>query len=325
MIRRREFITLLGGATATWPLAARAQQPAMPVIGFVSSRTPAQAEYLIAAVRRGLRESGYIEGRNVAIEFRFAEGHNDRLPGLAADLVRRQVAVIIAGGTSGPTKQATTTIPIVFTTGVDPVEAGLVTSINRPGGNITGVTFFSGALGGKQFEFLRELAPYSAKIGILVNPKAPTAGLQANDLRVAVQSRGLQFQILTASTAPEIETAFAALARQPNAALVVGVDPYFDSRPDLLAALAARHRLPTVYNLREFVQAGGLMSYGASITDTYRRAGVYAARILKGDKPGDLPVQFPTRFELVINLKTATALGLTIPPTLQVAADEVIE
>jgi putative ABC transport system substrate-binding protein len=297
----------------------------MPVIGFLSSRTATEAEYIVSAFRHGLKQSGYSEGQNVAIQFRFAESQNDRLPALAADLVRQNVAVIVAGGTSGPAKQATATIPIVFTTGVDPVEVGLVTSVNRPGGNITGVTFYSGALGGKQLELLREIAAKSAEIGLLVNPKAPSAGVQTNDALAATRSVGLQFRVLTASTEADLEIAFAALAKQPNAALLVSVDPFFDSRPDILVALAARYRIPAVYNLREFVRAGGLMSYGASITDAYRQAGIYAGRILAGDRVGELPVQFPTKFELVINLKTAKALGLTVPPTLLARADEVIE
>ena len=235
------------------------------------------------------------------------------------------MAVIVAGGSSGPAKQATTTIPIVFTTGVDPLEVGLVASINRPGGNITGVTFYSGALNGKRLELLREIAPRSAEIGLLINPKAPAAQPQVNETLAATRAVGLQLQVLNASTEPEIEAAFAALARLSNAALLVGVDPFFDSRPDQLVALAARHRMPVVYSLREFVQADGLMSYGASITDTYRQAGVYAGRILKGDKPGELPIQFPTKYELVINLRTAKSLGLTVPNTLLARADEVIE
>jgi putative ABC transport system substrate-binding protein len=297
----------------------------MPVIGFLSSRTPAQAQYIIAAFRRGLSESDFTEGQNVAIEYRFAEGQNDRLPAMAADLVRQKVAVIVAGGTSGPAKQSTTTIPIVFTTGVDPVEVGLVASINRPGGNITGVTFYSGALSGKQVELLREISPRSAEIVLLLNPKAPAARPQANDTLAAIRAVGLKLQILNASTEPEIETAFATLAGIPNSALLVSVDPFFDSRVDQLAAFAARYRVPAVYSLREYVQAGGLLSYGASITDAYRQAGAYAGRILKGVKPGELPIQFPTKFELVINLKTAKALGLTVPPTLLARADEVIE
>ena len=323
-MKRRQFITLLGGTIAS-PLVARAQQSAMPLIGFLSSRTPAQAEYVIAAFRKGLENAGYVEGRNVGIEFRFAEGQNDRLPELAADLVRRQVAVIVAGGTSGPAKQATTTIPIVFTTGSDPLVVGLVTSISRPNGNLTGATFYSAALIGKQLELLREIAPQSAEIGLLVNPKAPSAESQENDALAATRAVGLQLHVLRASTEPELESAFANLGRFSNAGLLVGVDPYFDSRPHQLVALAGKYKVPTIYNLREFVVAGGLISYGASITDAYRQAGLYAGRIVKGERPGDLPVQFPTKFDLVINLKTAKALGLDIAPTLLTRADEVIE
>ena len=323
-MKRRQFISLLGGTIAS-PLVARAQQSAMPLIGFLSSRTPAQAEYVIAAFRKGLENAGYVEGRNVGIEFRFAEGQNDRLPELAADLVRRQVAVIVAGGTSGPAKQATTTIPIVFTTGSDPLVAGLVTSISRPNGNLTGATFYSAALIGKQLELLREIAPQSAEIGLLVNPKAPSAESQENDALAATRAVGLQLHVLRASTEPELESAFANLGRFSNAGLLVGVDPYFDSRPHQLVALAGKYKVPTIYNLREFVVAGGLISYGASITDAYRQAGLYAGRIVKGEKPGDLPVQFPTKFDLVINLKTAKAIGLDIAPTLLTRADEVIE
>jgi putative ABC transport system substrate-binding protein len=323
-MKRRQFITLLGGTIAS-PLVARAQQSAMPLIGFLSSRTPAQAEYVIAAFRKGLENAGYVEGRNVGIEFRFAEGQNDRLPELAADLVRRQVAVIVAGGTSGPAKQATTTIPIVFTTGSDPLVVGLVTSISRPNGNLTGATFYSAALIGKQLELLREIAPQSGEIGLLVNPKAPSAESQENDALAATRAVGLQLHVLRASTEPELESAFANLGRFSNAGLLVGVDPYFDSRPHQLVALAGKYKVPTIYNLREFVVAGGLISYGASITDAYRQAGLYAGRIVKGEKPGDLPVQFPTKFDLVINLKTAKALGLDIAPTLLTRADKVIE
>jgi putative ABC transport system substrate-binding protein len=244
---------------------------------------------------------------------------------LAADLVRRQVAVIVAGGTSGPAKQATTTIPIVFTTGSDPLVVGLVTSISRPNGNLTGATFYSAALIGKQLELLREIAPQSAEIGLLVNPKAPSAESQENDALAATRAVGLQLHVLRASTEPELESAFANLGRFSNAGLLVGVDPYFDSRPHQLVALAGKYKVPTIYNLREFVVAGGLISYGASITDAYRQAGLYAGRIVKGERPGDLPVQFPTKFDLVINLKTAKALGLDIAPTLLTRADEVIE
>jgi putative tryptophan/tyrosine transport system substrate-binding protein len=323
-MNRREFIATLVGAVAAWPLVARAQST-MPVIGFLSSRTPSQAEYVIAAFRKGLKEAGYIEGRNVGIEFRFADGQNDRLPELAAELVRRQVTVIVAGGTSGPAKQATTTIPIVFTSGSDPVVIGLVTSISRPSGNITGATFYSGALIGKQLELLREIVPQSAEIGLLVNPKAPAAESEVKDALTATRAVGLQLHVFKASTESELETSFTNIGRLSSVALLVGVDPYFDSRADQLVALAARYRVPTVYNLREFVVAGGLISYGASITDAYRQAGLYAGRIIKGEKPSELPVQFPTKFDLVINLKTAKALGLDIPPTLLTRADEVLE
>jgi putative tryptophan/tyrosine transport system substrate-binding protein len=323
-MKRREFITLVGGAAA-WPIAARAQQPAMPAIGFLSSRTPAQAEYVIAAFRKGLEEAGYVEGRNVGIEFRFANGQNDRLPELAADLVRRQVVVIVAGGTSGPAKQATTTIPIVFTTGSDPVVVGLVTSINRPNGNLTGASFYSAALIGKQLELLHEIAAQSAEIGLLINPKAPSAESEVKDALNATRALGLQLHIFRASTEPELEAAFAGIAQLSNIALLIGVDPFFDSRPDQVVALAAKHKVPTVYNLREFVVAGGLISYGASITDAYRQAGLYAGRIVKGEKPSELPVQFPNKYDLVINLRTAKVLGLTVPPALLARADEVIE
>jgi putative tryptophan/tyrosine transport system substrate-binding protein len=323
-MKRRQFITVLGGAIA-WPLVTRAQQSAMPVIGFLSSRTPAQAEYVIAAFRKGLEKAGYVEGRNVGIEFRFADGQNDRLPELAADLVCRQVAVIVAGGTSGPAKQATTTIPIVFTTGSDPVVLGLVTSISRPDANLTGATFYSAALIGKQLELLREIAPQSQEIGLLINPKAPSAESEVKDALTATRAVGLQLHVFKASTESELEAAFANLGRFSKVGLLVGVDPYFDSRPDQIVALAARYGVPTVYNLREFVVAGGLISYGASTTDAYRQAGLYAGRIVKGEKPSELPVQFPTTFDMVINLKTAKALGLDITPTLLARADEVIE
>jgi putative ABC transport system substrate-binding protein len=325
-MKRREFITLLGGAVSTWPLAASGQQAArLPTIGFLSGRSPGEAEYIVGSFRQGLKETGYVEGQNVRIEFRYAEGQYERLPAFAAELVGLRVAVIIAGGTAVPAQLATTTIPIVFTSAIDPVAAGYVSSINRPGGNLTGATFYSGALASKQLELLREIVPRSAEIGFLVNPKGSSAAVQTTDALAAAAAVSLKLRVLNASTEADLETSFAALAGVPNAAMMVGVDPFFDSRSEQLASLAARHRLPTIYNLKEFVKAGGLVSYGASITESYRQAGVYAGRILKGEKISELPVLFPTKFELVINLKTAKALGLDVPPTLLATADEVIE
>jgi putative tryptophan/tyrosine transport system substrate-binding protein len=324
-MKRREFLLALGGAAASVPLAARAQQKTMPVIGFLNSRSPAAAGYIVGSFRQGLKEAGYVEGQNVRIEFRYAEGQYERLPALAAELIRLQVAVIVAGGTADPAKHATAAIPIIFTSGLDPVAADLVSSVNRPDGNITGITFYSGALVAKQIELLREIAPKSAEIGFLANSKGASAKLQTTDALAAASAVGLKLRILSASTEADFEKSFAALAGLSGAAMVVGVDPFFDSRPDQLAVLAARYRVPTVYNLRGFVEAGGLMSYGASITDSYRQAGVYAGRILKGDKISELPVLYPTKFELIINLKTAKTLGLSVPPTLLATADEVIE
>jgi putative tryptophan/tyrosine transport system substrate-binding protein len=324
-MKRREFIALLAGAAASWPQPSRAQPKPMPVIGFLSGRSPAEAEYIVDSFRQGLKEAGFLEGQNVRIEFRYAEGQYERLPGFAAELARLQVAVIIAGGTAGPAMLATKAIPIVFTSGLDPLAAGYVSSINRPDGNVTGVTFYSGALASKQLELLREIAPQSAEFGFLANPKGSSAAVQVKDALAAAAAINLKLRVLNASTEADFETTFATLAGLPNAALVVGVDPFFDSRPDQLAALAARYRIPAVYNLRGFIEAGGLMSYGASITDSYRQAGVYAGRILRGDKVSELPVQFPTKYDLVINLKTAKALGLEVPPTLLARADEVME
>jgi len=324
-VKRREFITLFGGVAASVPFAARAQQKSMPVIGFLNSRSPAAAGYILNSFRQGLKEAGYVEGQNVRIEFRYAEGQYERLPALATELVRMRVAVIVAGGTADPAKQATTAIPIIFTSGLDPVAADLVSSVNRPDGNITGVTFYSGALMAKQLELLREIAPKSVEIGFLANSKGASAKVQTTDALTAASAVGLKLRVRNASTEADFETSFATLAGLSDAAMMVSVDPFFDSRPDQLAALAARYRVPTVYNLRGFVEAGGLMSYGASITDSYRQAGVYAGRILKGDKISELPVLYPTKFELIINLKTAKALGLDVSPTLLATADEVIE
>jgi putative ABC transport system substrate-binding protein len=322
-IGRREFIAALGGATVAWPRVARSQQPALPVVGFLTSRTPEQAEYLVAAFRAGLKEIGYIEQQNVAIEYRYAESHYDQLPLLAEDLVRRQVAVIVAGGTSGPAIAATKTIPIVFTTGFDPVSTKLVSSLNRPDRNVTGATFYSGALSAKQMEFLSALAPKTATFGLLVYASGTSVESQVQDAQSAAGAIGRELQVLKVGTESEIDASFAALAKLSHPALLVSVDPFFDSRPTQLIQIAARYRLPTAYYLRDFAQSGGLMSYGASITDAYRQAGNYAGRILKGEKPANLPVQLPTKFELVINLKTAKALGLTVPPSL--LPDEVIE
>jgi len=326
-VRRREFITLLGGAAVAWPLAASAQQPAIPVIGSLSSSgSPADRARFLTAFRQGLRDPGYVEGQNVAIEYRWAQDQADRLPDLAADLVRRQVTVIVADTPSSiVAKAATTTIPIVFTSGGDPVKLGLVASLNRPGGNVTGVTFVTAELGAKQLGLLHELQPGAVRVGVLVDPNfAPTQSF-VSDVQAAALSIGKQIEVVEAPTGRDIDTAFARLAQKSIDALLVGPGPLLVNRRLQLATLAAYHRMPAIYLVREFAEAGGLMSYGTSITDAYRQAGVYTGRILKGEKPADLPVIQSSKFEFVINLNTARAFGLSFPPGLLAIADEVIE
>lgn len=327
-MRRREFISLLGGAAATWPLAAHAQQPTTPVIGFLSARTAASGASMAAAFHQGLGESGYVEGRNVRIEYRWAEGHYDRLRALADDLVRRPVSVIVAlSGTPAAlaAKKATTTIPIVFGNGGDPLTSGLVASLGRPTGNITGVTFYTVELAGKRLELLRELVPKATVIGFLVNPNNPAEEPEAKDVEAAARALGVRLQVMNTSSERDIDSAFSTLIERRASALVVGSDPLFFRFSGKLVELAARHAMPAIYIVREIPEDGGLMSYGSRQNDAYRQAGIYAGKILQGAKPGDLPVMQPTRFELVINMKTAKALGLTVPLHLQQIADEVIE
>src|SRR6516164_4845260 len=326
-MRRRAFIKTIAGSVVALPLAVHAQQPAMPVIGFLGSRSAIDSALQTAAFHQALSEAGYVEGKNFAIEYHWAEGQYDRLRGMAVHLAGRQISVIVATG--GPAaheaRAATTSIPIVFVIGEDPVEFGLVATLNKPGGNVTGVTTFNAVLGSKRVELLHELVPNAATIALLVNPKYPSADSEISETQSAVHSVGCNLIVLNASTEGEIDAAFVELARQRPGGLIVTGDPFFVSRREKLVTSAAQHAVPAIYVQREFAVAGGLIGYGTNITDAYREAGIYTGRILKGAKPGDLPVVRPTKFDFVINLKTAKALGLDIPPTLLALASEVIE
>jgi putative tryptophan/tyrosine transport system substrate-binding protein len=327
-MRRREFIMLLGGAAVAWPLAARAQQPAMPVIGYLSARSRDDTSHLIAAFQHGLAESGFVEGRNVSFEYHFAIGQYDRLPAMATELVRRPVAVIVATGgepSVQAAKAATSTIPIVFATGVDPVKQGLVASFNRPVGNITGIVLFANQLEPKRLGLLRDLAPQASTVGILLNPSFAASERQLLDIQEAARHLNLAIHVLRANTDREIDAAFETITQQRIPVLAVAGSPFFDTRRDKLVALTARNAVPTMFQFREFVEAGGLMSYGADISEAYRQVGVYTGRVLKGASPGDLPIIQATKFEFVINLKTARALGIKISDNLLSLADEVIE
>ncbi|MDB5579767.1 MAG: putative transport system substrate-binding protein [Bradyrhizobium sp.] len=326
-MKRREFIALLGGAAASVPFAAGAQAP-MPVVGFIHGASPSYLGQFVEALRKGLAEQGFVEGQNLAIEYRWAEGHYERLPALATDLVERKVAAILAMGGTDPAravKAATSTIPIVFVSAADPVKTGLVASLNRPGGNVTGVSLIAAALDEKKLGLLHELVPKTSVIAGLVNPNYPGAKTQADDIQEAARHLGISAIALTAGTDDEIDAAFAEALRQGAGAMLVSSDPFFNSRAGRFVAAAARHSIPVIYPQREYVRGGGMLSYGPDFSDGYRNSGVYVGKILKGAKPAELPVMQPTKFELVINLKTAKALGITVPPTLLATADEVIE
>jgi putative ABC transport system substrate-binding protein len=325
-MRRRDFIAGIAGSAAAWPVAARTEQGAMPVVGFVRSDLAADAMHLVAAFRGGLAEAGFIEGRNVAVEYRWAENHPDRLPALVAELLRLPAAVVVGNTTAAlAAKAASATVPIIFTTGSDPVRDGLVDSLNRPVGNVTGVVFFATELGAKRLELLRRLVPRTTTIAVLVNPNNPNTEPERADVQSAAQAIGQQLVVADAASVDDIETAFATFVRRGAGALLVGSGAFLNSNRHRIVALAARHALPASYVWREAVAAGGLMSYASSITDASRQAGIYAGRLLKGEKPADLPVMRSTKFELVINLKTAKALGLELPDKLLALADEVIE
>jgi len=328
LLRRRDFITLLGGAAAAWPVATRAQQTTMPVIGFMSGRSLADAGYLAEAFRQGLRDTGYVEGESIGIEYRWANGDYDRLPGFASDLLQRNVLVLVAvGGDSSPraAKQATSTVPIVFGMGGDPIQAGLVASFNRPGGNATGYTLLTNEMEPKRIGLLHELVPGASLLGALINPSFPPAARQLEDIENAIRSIKQNLFVARAVNDQDLETAFPSFVQQKAGAVLVAASPFFDTRQDRIVALAAQYRLPAMYHFRQYAVAGGLISYGPSLTESYKQAGVYAGRILRGAKPADLPVLQPTKFEMVINQKTANALGFAIPNTIQLLADEVIE